>query len=146
MLRTKGTKRDVSWHKINFIRATAINISKIINSLGQWRMVNNRLINQGNRWSSNSLWVIPAENSKNTIANRNRNTVLGVENDGHEAGTRVNEEIYRDNYDGQCWLKKGISGSDIFEFEHCAYSKEIPESSKTYLCAESPYKLIIDGN
>ena len=116
-------------------------------SLGEWRILNNnKLMNLGNRWTSNSHWQIPAENSKNVITNLKRNTVLGVENNQHEAGASVHEEIYRNDYDGQCWLRKGISGSDTFVFEHCSYSEEIPEKSKKYLCAESSSKLIIDGN
>ena len=149
VMKLKGTKRDVSRQKTNFVKTTAISTLKIVNWLGEWTMVDNKLINLGNRWRSNSLWVIPAEDSKNTIANRNRKTVLGVKNNGHEVGTRVHEEIYRNGYDGQCWLRKGISGipyGSTFVFEHCSYSEEIPEKSKKYLCAESSHKLIIDGN
>ena len=112
-------------------------------------MVDNKLINLDNLWTSNSVWAIPAENSKDTITNLKTNKVLGVENNRHEVGTRVNEESYIDYYDGQCWLRKGISGipyGSNFVFEHCSYSEEIPEKSKKYLCAESSHKLIIDGN
>ena len=95
-------------------------------------MVGTKLINLGNLWTSRSNWIIPLEGTRYTIRNSDRDRVLGVENNGNEAGTRVIEEIHKHNDEGQYWLRKGSY------FQHSPSGK--------YLCAEAAHKLIIDGN
>ena len=101
------------------------------------------MINLDGVWRSDSNWVVPAENSKNTIKKLSffdNDKVLGVENNGHAAGTRVHEEIPIKNHSGQCWTRiNDDNDSKKFVLLHCG--------STNYLCAaaDAPNKVIIDG-
>ena len=142
-------KKKSCRQKTNFIKTITISNFKIVNLLGEWRIVGTKLINLDGVWRSDSNWVVAVEKTKNSIKKLSisyKDKVLGVENNGHEEGTRVKLEIYKKNYDGQCWRREGIPGSDKFILQHCAFFKEVPKNSKKYLCADPAGKLIIDGN